>query len=162
MSVRTADLSDEHGARLQACTLQWRMLGGRRQFTGPVSTVRCREDNGIVRVAVSEPGEGRVLVVDGGGSLSAALVGDVLGGLAAANGWAGLVVNGAARDVVALAQVDIGVLALGTNPRRAERDGVGERDVAVSFGGVVFTPGARVFVDEDGLLVERGDRTSTI
>lgn len=158
MTLRTADLSDEHRAHLQACTLQWRSLGLRRQFTGPVSTVRCRDDNGLVRVAVSEPGGGRVLVVDGAGSLSSALVGDVLAGLAAANGWAGVVVNGAARDVVALAHVDIGLLALGTNPRRAERDGVGERDVPITFGGVRFTPGTQVFADEDGLLVAVADK----
>ena len=157
MTSSTADLSDEYGPHLQACSLQWRSLGRTHNFTGPASTVRCRDDNAIVRATVSEPGDGRVLVVDGAGSLDCALVGDVLAGLAAANGWVGIVVNGAARDVVALRRLDIGVLALGTNPRRARRDGTGERDVVVGFGGVTVWPGARVFVDEDGLLVEAAD-----
>jgi len=149
----TADLSDEHGPRLQACSLQWRSLGGVHRFAGPASTVRCFEDNGLVRAAVSEPGGGRVLVVDGGGSLGRALVGDVLAGLALRNGWAGLVVNGAARDVVAVGRLPLGLLALGTVPVRGARTGDGERDVVVSFGGVSVRPGAAVFVDEDGMLV---------
>lgn len=161
MTTRTADLSDERGDRMQACALQLRSLGGRRAFEGPVSTVRCRDDNGLLRAAVGEPGLGRVLVVDGGGSLDSALVGDVLAGLAVTNGWAGVVVNAAARDVVALSSLDIGVLALGTNPCRAGRGGRGDRDVVVSFGGATFHPGARLFADEDGVLVERRDNIAT-
>lgn len=150
----TADLADEHGSRLQACSLQWRSLGAVHRFSGPASTVRCSADNAIVREAVSEPGRGRVLVVDGGGSLERALVGDVVAGLALRNGWAGLVVNGAARDVVAVGRLALGVLVLGTVPVRADGAGHGERDVLVSFGGASVAPGARVFVDEDGMLVE--------
>lgn len=106
---------------------------------------------------MAEPGLGRVLVVDGAGSLQTALVGDVLAGLALANGWVAVVVNGAVRDVVALASMDLAVLALGTNPRRGAAGEVGEREVAVTFGGVVFRPGAQAFADEDGLLVEVND-----
>jgi regulator of ribonuclease activity A len=152
--VRTADLSDASGDRFLPCSLPWRSFGGVTSFAGPIATVRCRDDNGLVRTAVSGPGEGRVLVVDGGGSLETALVGDVLAGLALANGWAGLVVHGAVRDVVALAGLDLGVVALGTNPRRGGREGAGERDVPVTFGGVTFHPGSRLVTDEDGVLVE--------
>lgn len=129
MPIRTADLSDEQGEAWQSSPLQWRTFGGRTRFEGVISTVQCRDDNALVRVALSEPGAARVLVVDGGGSLGTALVGDVLAGLAVANCWAGIVVHGAVRDVVALADLDLGVLGLGTNPRRGGRDGTGVRDV---------------------------------
>lgn len=154
MTTRTADLSDAHGGRLQPCVLPWRSFGARTSFQGPASTVRCRDDNGLVRAAVREPGLGRVLVVDGGGSLVTALVGDNLAGLAAANGWAGVLVVGAVRDVVALAATPIGVLALGVVPRRGADTGTGDRDRAVAVGGVVVRPGAQVVVDEDGVLVD--------
>ncbi len=153
MQIRTADRCDEQGALWQACSLQLRSFGGRRSFGGPVSTVRCRDDNGLVRTALSEPGDGRVLVVDGDGSLEHALVGDVLGGLAVSRGWAGVVVHGAIRDVVALAALDLGVLALGTNPRRGGRTGAGDRDVPVAFGGIEICPGVPLLADEDGLIV---------
>ena len=154
MSTRTADLSDAHGDRLRPCALPWRSFGATTSFQGPASTVRCRDDNGLVRAAVREPGLGRVLVVDGGGSLATALVGDNLAGVAAANGWVGVIVVGAVRDVVALASTPIGVLALGVVPRRGSDAGAGERDVAVAVGGVVVRPGAQVVVDEDGVLVD--------
>jgi regulator of ribonuclease activity A len=154
VTLRTADLSDSSGDRFRPCSLPWRSYGSVTSFEGALATVRCRDDNGLIREAVEQPGEGRVLVVDGGGSLDTALVGDVLAGRARANGWSGLVVHGAVRDVVALAGIGIGVVALGTNPRRGQRDGTGETDVPVSFGGVTFHPGRRVVVDEDGILVE--------
>ncbi len=153
---RTADLSDDDPDGLGSCALQWRGFGGLPAFRGTVVTVRCFEDNALVREVLTEPGSGRVLVVDGGGSLRCALVGDNLAAIAHANGWAGIVVHGAVRDVVGLAQVPIGVTALGTNPRRSGRAGGGERDVPVSFGGVTFTPGAQLFCDEDGVLVAEG------
>ncbi len=156
MPIRTADLSDEQGEAWQSSPLQWRTFGSRTRFEGVISTVQCRDDNALVRAALSEPGVARVLVVDGGGSLGTALVGDVLAGLAVANGWAGIVVHGAVRDTVALADLDLGVLALGTNPRRGGRDGTGVRDAPVSFGGVRWVPGARLYADEDGLLVGLG------
>lgn len=162
MPIRTADLADELGDRVQVCTLRLETFGRPRAFGGRVSTVRCRDDNGLVRAAVSEPGAGRVLVVDGGGSLESALVGDVLAGLALANGWSGLVINGAVRDVAALAGLDIGVLALGTNPRRGRRDGSGERDVPVVFGGVSFEPGCSLGADQDGVVVWRQDNDHDI
>jgi regulator of ribonuclease activity A len=157
MATSTADLSDEDREGLRPCTLQLRSFGRHAAFSGPVSTVRCLDDNGLVRAAVVQPGDGRVLVVDGGGSLRTALVGDSVAALAVTNGWAGILVNGAVRDVTGLAVADLGVLALGTCPRRGERTGDGQVDIAVRFGDAVFSPGAMLHADEDGVLVEMGD-----
>jgi regulator of ribonuclease activity A len=115
--------------------------------------VRCLEDNVLVRQRVSEPGEGRVLVVDGGGSYRCALVGDNVAGLALANGWAGLVLNACVRDTVALAELPIGLLAIGTCPRPSGKTGEGEADVPVRFGGVEFAPGSTLHADDDGVVV---------
>jgi regulator of ribonuclease activity A len=156
VEVRTADLIDQHGAALQSCDLQFRQYGGRRRFSGPIRTVRCLEDNVLIRQALSEPGEGGVLVVDGGGSLHTALVGDIVAGLAQDNGWAGLVINGAVRDVEALGGLDIGIKALGSNPRKSAKAGAGEVGVPVAFGGVRFEPGTHLYSDEDGIVVADG------
>jgi regulator of ribonuclease activity A len=153
MDFRTADLIDEHGDALQSCDVQFRQYGGRERFAGPIRTVRCLEDNRLVREVLSEPGAGRVLVVDGAGSLRTALVGDRIAGLGQANGWAGLVVHAAVRDVVALRGLDLGVKALGSNPRRSAKAGAGQVDVPVTFGGVTFRPGASLYSDEDGIVV---------
>ncbi|WP_433441131.1 ribonuclease E activity regulator RraA [Nonomuraea sp. CA-141351] len=153
MTIVTADLYDERGDQLDSCDLQLRQYGDRRAFAGPVVTVRCHEDNALLKSILGEPGEGRVLVVDGGGSLHTALMGDVIAGLAVSNGWAGIVINGAVRDVVALRELDLGIKALGSNPRKSGKQGTGERDVPVSFGGAVFHPGAELFSDDDGILV---------
>jgi regulator of ribonuclease activity A len=149
----TADLWDEHGEELSSCELQFRQFGGVRAWSGRISTIRCHEDNALLRQRVSEPAEGRVLVVDGGGSLGAALMGDMIGTLARDNGWAGVVINGAVRDVEALGQLELGVKALGSNPRKSAKAGAGELDVAVTFGGVTFEPGAQLVSDEDGIVV---------
>ncbi|CAA9363681.1 MAG: Ribonuclease E inhibitor RraA, partial [uncultured Frankineae bacterium] len=149
----TADLVDRLGEDVRSCDLQLRQLGGRPRFAGPVRTVRCRQDNALVKQVLSTPGNGAVLVVDGGGSLHSALVGDIIAGLAVDNGWSGLVVHGVVRDAAVLAGMPLGVKALGTNPRRSRKQGAGELDVPVGFGGVVFTPGDWVFSDEDGVLV---------
>lgn len=151
----TADLYDEHGDTLQSCTVQLRQYGARSTFEGVITTVRCHHDNVIVKATLGEPGRGRVLVVDGGGSLGAALMGDVIADLAAGNGWEGVVVHGAVRDVEALAEVGLGIKALGSNPRKSLKEGRGERDVVVSFGGVDFAPGGRLFSDADGILATR-------
>ena len=153
MDFSTADLVDEHGAALQSCDLQLRQFGGRRRFHGPIRTVACFQDNALVKQVLSEPGEGAVLVVDGSGSLHTALVGDLIVGLAQANGWAGLVVHGAVRDTEALAGLDIGIKALGSNPRKSAKLAAGQVDVAVSFGGVTFRPGDYLYSDEDGVVV---------
>ncbi|MGA4989406.1 ribonuclease E activity regulator RraA [Nonomuraea bangladeshensis] len=155
MTISTADLYDERGDQLDSCHLQLRQYGGRRAFSGRIATVRCHEDNALLKSVLSEPGGGRVLVVDGGGSLRAALMGDVIAGIAVASGWAGVVINGVVRDVAALRDLDLGVKALGSNPRKSAKTGAGERDVPVTFGDAVFHPGAELFSDEDGILVTR-------
>ena len=152
MPPKTSDLCDAC-AEAQACALPLRSFGRRRAFAGAIRTIRCHEDIGLMREVVAGSGEGRVLVIDGGGSLARALFGDVMAGLAMRNGWAGLVIHGAIRDSVEIDAMDIGVKALGTVPRRGERSGAGEVDVPVQFGGVVFTPGRRLVADEDGVIV---------
>jgi regulator of ribonuclease activity A len=149
----TADLSDAAGDRCQSCETPFRQFGGRRAFAGRLRTIRCRADNALVRRALETRSAGEVLVVDGGGFPRAALLGDQLAALGVKNGWAGVVIHGVVRDSVALAQMDFGVKALGTNPRRGEKRGTGETDVAVEFGGVKFTPGHWLYSDDDGILV---------
>lgn len=155
VTIVTADLYDERGEQFDSCDLQLSQYGGRRAFSGTVATVRCHEDNVLLRSALEQPGEGHVLVVDGGGSLHTALMGDVIAGLAVTNGWAGVIINGAVRDVAALRELDLGIKALGSNPRKSAKTGAGERDVPVTFGGATFHPGAELFSDDDGILVTR-------
>jgi regulator of ribonuclease activity A len=149
----TADLYDEHGDALQSCDLQFRQYGGRSRFSGRIVTVSCHQDNALLKSVLGEPGEGRVLVVDGGGSLHTALMGDLIAALAVASGWSGAIINGAVRDVATLRTLDLGVKALGSNPRKSTKTGAGDRDVPVSFGGVTFAPGATVYSDDDGIVV---------
>ena len=151
--LATADLVDAHAAELQSCAAPFRDYGGRVRFHGPARTLRCFEDNAAIKALLSSPGGGSVLVVDGGGSLRAALVGDVIAGLARDNGWTGLVLWGAVRDTAALAALDIGILALGSNPWKSGKTGAGIVDVPVRFGGATFRSGDWVYADEDGLLV---------
>ncbi|WP_431236232.1 ribonuclease E activity regulator RraA (plasmid) [Mycolicibacterium psychrotolerans] len=152
-STSTADLFDGFPEDAQSCDLSLQQLGGQRAFSGLIATVRCHEDNSILRAMLAEPGEGRVLVVDGGGSRQCALIGAKLAELAQSNGWAGLLINGCVRDVVELRRCEVGVTALGSSPRRPRKLGAGERDVPVSFGGVTFRPGHEVHSDEDGVAV---------
>ena len=156
MADATADVWDEHGDGLMSCDVQLRSFGGRASFDGLVRTVRCHDDNQLVKNVLGTPGNGAVLVIDGGGSLHTALVGDQMAALAASNGWAGLIINGGVRDAGALGTIDIGLKALGTNPRRSSKTGEGSVDVAVTFGGAVFAPGARLWADLDGVVVEIG------
>ncbi|TVT49896.1 ribonuclease E activity regulator RraA [Amycolatopsis rhizosphaerae] len=149
----TADLVDEHGDRLQVCDTQFRQFGGHRSFSGPIRTVSCHEDNGLLRELLRTPGAGAVLVVDGGGSLHTALTGDVIAAAAVEHGWAGLVINGAVRDSALLAGLPLGIKALGTNPRKSSKAGAGAVDVVVGFGGVAFRPGDTLYADDDGVAV---------
>lgn len=154
-SIATADLYDERGEELDSCALQFQDLGGRTAFSGPIRTVRCLRDNALVKALLATPGDGAVLVIDGRGSLESALMGDLIGASAVDNGWAGVVIHGAVRDRSALRELDLGVKALGSNPRKSAKDGAGEQDVPVEFGGVTFTPGRTLWADGDGILVER-------
>ncbi|MBV1777952.1 ribonuclease E activity regulator RraA [Paeniglutamicibacter sp. ABSL32-1] len=152
MTFTTCDLFD-NDETLQSVSLQFENLGAHPRFSGLVRTVRCYRDNGLVKSLLNSPGEGAVLVIDGAGSLESALMGDMIAAAAVENGWAGVVVNGAIRDRVALADTPLGIKALGSNPRKSAKDSVGAVDLVVAFGGVTFVPGAMLYSDEDGILV---------
>lgn len=154
-SVRTSDVYDERGEELASLTVPLENLGGHRQFHGPVRTLRCFQDNGLLKHVITTPGEGAVLVVDGGGTLDSELLGGSMAQCLADNGWAGVVVYGAVRDRHELAETPVGVKALGSNPRKSAKTGAGETDVVVTIGGIEFHPGAMLYADDDGLLVER-------
>jgi regulator of ribonuclease activity A len=149
----TTDLVDAIGADVRSCDTQFRQYGGLTRFCGPIRTIRCFEDNALVKRVLSEAGVGGVLVVDGGASVHTALVGDVIAGLGERNGWVGLVLYGAVRDVAALAELPIGIKALGSNPRKSGKTGAGEVDVPVTFGGVTFVPGELLYSDADGIVL---------
>lgn len=150
----TADLYDERGEELTSVSLQFGNFGGRTAFSGPARTIRCFQDNGLVKSVLNSPGQGAVLVVDGGGSLETALMGDMIAAAAVENGWSGVIINGAVRDRAALAHLPLGVKALGSNPRKSAKQSSGEVDVPVEIGGVVFRPGAMIHADLDGILVD--------
>lgn len=151
--VSTADLCDEYGDAVRVLDARLTDYGGVSSFSGRVVTVRVRGDNALVRATLESAGNGRVLVIDGGGSLQAALVGGKLGALAAANGWAGIVVWGAVRDVDELRRCHVGIRALATCPRKSAKQGVGERDVPVGFGRLTIGPGDWIAVDADGIVL---------
>ena len=131
----------------------FRDFGAVLKFSGPVATVQCHEDNSLVKAAVDSPGEGRVLVVDGGGSLRRALLGGNLGASAAKNGWAGVVIDGCVRDVAELSTHQTGIRALASVPLPTEKRNEGQRDVAVQVQGVWVRPGDWLYADEDGIVV---------
>jgi regulator of ribonuclease activity A len=149
----TADLVDQYETTIQSCDTQLRQYGGQARFQGSIRTVRCHEDNALLKSVLSTAGNGAVLVVDGGGSVHIALVGDQIAQLAVDNGWAGLVINGAVRDVATLHTMAIGIKALGSNPRKSRKTGAGAADEPLQFGGATFTPGARLVSDDDGIVV---------
>jgi len=151
--MNTCDLCDRYEGRVRVLDLALRDFGGRIAFAGTVSTVKALEDNSRVREAVAEPGHGRVLVIDGGGSLRRAMLGDMLAEQALAGGWSGVLVHGAVRDAAALAGLGLGIKALGTCPRRTDKLGQGLRDVPVAFGGVVIEPGQWLAADVDGVVL---------
>jgi len=158
MNLQTADLCDKYEDQVRAGQLRvlepmLNAYGGREAFHGRIATLKLFEDNSLVREALESPGEGRVLVIDGGGSLRCALVGDQLAALGTKNGWAGIVVYGCIRDSRAIGEMDIGVMALDTHPLKSIKKNTGESDIAVSFGGATFTPGHYLYADEDGVLV---------
>ena len=150
----TCDLADDH-PEVQAIELQFINAGLRKRFHGPAVTVKCHEDNSLVKALVAQPGEGRIIVVDGGGSMRRALLGDMLAEQASANGWSGLVINGVIRDVDEIAATDIGVQALGRCSLKTDKRGEGQQDVAIHFGGVTINPGDYLYADNNGVLVSR-------
>ena len=151
--IATADLYDAHGEKLQVAAPLFRDFGGHTSFAGEVVTVKVHEDNSLVRATLETAGAGRVLVVDGGGSLRCALVGDVLAELGARNGWAGIVVYGCIRDAGPIGKLAIGVKALATNPRKSVKNGAGEVGTVLRFAEVVVRPGGYLYADADGIVI---------
>jgi regulator of ribonuclease activity A len=151
----TTDLYDDFEGSCQTSSTQFRDFGARKRFHGPVRTIECFEDNVLFRQLLDEPGNGAVIVVNGKGSTAKALMGDMLAARASANGWAGVIINGAVRDSAEMAGIDIGIKALGVNPAKSNKHGEGQADVPVEIGGATFRPGDWVYCDEDGVLVSQ-------
>ena len=153
IEFETPDLCDRFPDQVRVVTPLFRHFGAVHKFCGPVATVKCHEDNVLIRTAAREPGNGRVMVVDGGGSLRSALVGDGVAEWAQEHGWAGMLIYGCVRDITPLAKVAIGVLAIGVNPWQPAKRGDGLRDVPVTFADVRFEPGEWLYADVDGVVV---------
>ena len=153
MDYLTTDLCDAHEDKVRVVEPMFSSFGGRDAFFGRIATLKLFEDNSLVRSTLATPGDGRVLVIDGGGSLRRALVGDQLAELAVKNGWAGILVYGCIRDSRAIEEMDIGVFAIDTHPMKTVKRNVGEAEIPVSFGGVSFVPGEWLYADEDGVIV---------
>ena len=153
MTFTTADLYDKYGDDLKVALPIFKDYGAKKIFHGPISTVKAYEDNSLVRSALEEPGEGRILIVDGDESLRCAMLGDMLAKLGMENGWSGIIVFGCIRDADVITTIDIGVKALNTNPRKSLKRGLGDRDIPVSFAGITFNVGEYVYADTDGVIV---------
>ncbi len=153
MHFKTADLYDQFETRVRVCDPLFRDFGGRRAFYGEVVTVKCFEDNTQIKSVLAEPGTGRVLVADAGGSRRCAMLGDLIAASALAQRWAGVILYGCVRDTDELAAMDLGVKALAAIPRKSQRRGEGQRQLPVTFAGVLFAPGDWVYADGDGILV---------
>lgn len=158
MEYITPDLCDEY-PEVQVLEPIFNNFGGRSSFGGEVVTVKCFEDNSIVKEQVAQPGKGKVMVVDGGGSMRAALLGDMLAEKAVENGWEGLVIFGCIRDVDAIMELDLGVQALNTHPRKTEKRGLGDLNVDVTFTGVTVKPGMYVYADNNGVILSEKELT---
>jgi regulator of ribonuclease activity A len=153
LDFKTADLCDDHSKELLICQQEFKSYGQKRKFSGPISTVRVFEDNVLVVEALESIPEGSVLVVDGGGSKRCALMGDRLGEIAQSRKLAGVIIYGCVRDTVELGSLDTGILALGSNPLKSRKEGKGDRNIPVTFGGIDWKPGEYVYADEDGVIV---------
>ena len=153
MHYITPDLCDAYPDLVQVVEPMFSNFGGRDSFGGEIVTVKCFEDNSRVKELAELDGSGKVMVVDGGGSLRCALLGDMIAERAAHNGWQGVVIYGCVRDVDMLAQIDLGVQALASHPLRSNRRGAGDLDLAVTFAGVTFRPGEFVYADNNGIIV---------
>jgi regulator of ribonuclease activity A len=153
MTISTPDLCDVHENTIAVLEPLFCNYGGREAFGGEIVTVKCFEDNSLVKEQLGQPGHGRVLVVDGGGSLRRALLGDMIAESATKNGWAGIVIYGAVRDVDAIAELDLGVQALGAIPLKTEKRGLGDLNVPVRFAGVTILPGQFLYADNNGIIV---------
>lgn len=155
MNYVLPDLCDEYPDLVRVMSPMFRNFGQQLSFGGLITTIKCHEDNSLVAKAVAEPGDSRVLVVDGGGSLRCGLLGDNLALTAANNGWNGILIYGCVRDVDALAQIDIGIQALAANPMKSIKRDIGRRDDILQFGGVSFIPGEYAYADNNGVIVAK-------
>lgn len=153
MQYVTPDLCDAYPELIQVVDPMFSNFGGRDSFGGQIVTVKCFEDNSRVKELVDQDGSGKVMVVDGGGSLRRALLGDMLAEKAAQNGWAGIIVYGCVRDVDVLAQTDLGIQALASHPMKTDKRGIGDLNIPVTFCGVTFVPGNYVYADNNGIIV---------
>jgi regulator of ribonuclease activity A len=153
MEFQTTDLCDANEGKVRALAPMFRSYGGKTRFAGPIRTLKVFEDNALVRATLDTPGNGAVLVVDAGGSLRCAMLGDQLALLGVKNGWAGVIMYGCIRDSGPIAHMDLGVFALATHPMKSVKKGAGDVDIPVTFGGVTFVPGQYLYADEDGVIV---------
>ena len=153
MNFSTADLCDAHPGKVEVAAPLLHAYGCRSRFWGTIATVRCHEDNSRVREVLAGDGTGRVLVVDGGGATTCALLGDRMAALAVERNWQGIVIHGCVRDTETLARIELGIRALGASPRRSVKRGQGEVNVPLRFAGIPFVPGAFLYADTDGIIV---------
>ncbi len=153
MEFQTTDLCDDNEGKVHAVAPMFRSFGGKTRFAGPIRTLKVFEDNALVRSTLNTPGQGAVLVVDAGGSMRCAMLGDQLALLGVKNGWTGVIMYGCIRDSGPIGGRDLGVFALGTHPMKSVKKGAGDLDIPVSFGGVTFVTGQYLYADEDGVIV---------
>ncbi len=153
MEFQTTDLCDDNEGKVHAVAPMFRSFGGKTRFAGPIRTLKVFEDNALVRSTLNTPGQGAVLVIDAGGSMRCAMLGDQLALLGVKNGWAGVIMYGCIRDSGPIGGMDLGVFALGTHPMKSVKKGAGDLDIPVSFGGVTFVTGQYLYADEDGVIV---------
>ena len=149
------DLCDEYSETVQVLEPIFSNYGGRERFSGPIMTVKCFEDNSLVKALVDTPGDGRVIVVDGGGSMRRACLGDMLADKASKNGWSGFLIYGCIRDVDEISSIGIGVQALGVHPMKTEKKGAGEQQITVAFAGVSIQPNDYLYADNNGVIISR-------
>ncbi len=147
------EICDQYADKVKILNPILSNYGARQTFYGEIVTLKAFEDNSKIRELLSHSGEGKVLVVDAGGSLRHAMLGDMLADMAASNGWSGILIHGCIRDVNAISKIDLGVHALGVHPLKTEKRGLGDINVAINFGGVSFYPGDFVYADNNGVLV---------
>ena len=153
--ISTPDLCDAYEGKVKVLDNIFKDYGGRKSFYGQAVTIKCFEDNSVIKKLVDEPGEGRVIVMDGGGSLRRAILGDMLAENAANNGWAGLVINGCIRDCFEIANIELGVKAISTHPMKTEKRGLGDLNIAVSFAGQTIEPGDWIYADLNGVILSK-------
>lgn len=153
MKYLTPELCDKYPDLVRVVEPIFKNYGGKSSFGGQIVTIKCHEDNSVVKETAGTAGNGKIIVVDGGGSLLRALLGDLIAQNAVQNGWEGFIIYGCIRDVDAISTMNLGVKALNTNPLKTEKKGIGDLNIPVSFGGVTFKPGEYVYADSNGIIV---------